>query len=669
MLRVSLFWIILFGANSLFSAFGQTLIINEVSQGETGNQEYVEFVVVDTAVTYNCLNTQPPCIDIRGWIFDDNSGYHGTTGIATGAIRFSFDPIWSCVALGTIIVIYNDADPNPLMPAIDISTTDGNCRIVAPISNTSLFESNSTTPGAVACSYPASGWTPGGDWSTTLLANGGDCARIVNLAGCEVFSVCWGTNNLNNIIYFAGGATSANSATNTVYYFNGGNPALQANWSIGCADVPACGIEDQTPGAPNNPANAAFIGQFNNNCSPITPLVASATVISDAACACTGQASASGSGSIPGYSYAWYNASFSPIGQTTATATNLCGGTYNVIVTSSIGCQDTAQVTINATGTASVSVNSGTVCAGDPITLSATPSANGGSYLWSPGGQTTASITVSPTTTTNYTVMYQIGTCADSATANVTVNPIPSVSAGPNSTICEGNSITLSGQGASSYVWTNGVQNNVSFIPAVGTTNYTVVGTDINGCSASASVTVTVMSGPLANALIAPSSGIAPLTVDFTNLSTGGTSYFWDFGNGNDTTTSTTTGVMQTYSAGSYQVILLASNGFCQSTWTDQVFVSYPLDPVLIEIPNVFTPNGDFSNDVFFIHSENLKSLSGSIVNRWGNTLLEFDSIDFTWDGEVNGQKVNEGTYFVIYKGVGFDQQIYEGQSFLQLVR
>jgi len=91
--------------------------------------------------------------------------------------------------------------------------------------------------------------------------------------------------------------------------------------------------------------------------------------------------------------------------------------------------------------------------------------------------------------------------------------------------------------------------------------------------------------------------------------------------------------------------------------------------PVLLEVPNIFTPNGDFSNDVFFIHSENLKSLSGSIVNRWGNTLLEFDSIDFTWDGEVNGQKVNEGTYFVIYKGIGWDQQIYEGQSFLQLVR
>ena len=52
----------------------QTLIMNEVSNGATGNQEYVEFVVVSNTVTYNCSSPTPPCIDIRNWIFDDNSG-------------------------------------------------------------------------------------------------------------------------------------------------------------------------------------------------------------------------------------------------------------------------------------------------------------------------------------------------------------------------------------------------------------------------------------------------------------------------------------------------------------------------------------------------------------------------------------------------------------------
>jgi len=164
-------------------ANSQTLIINEVSQGVFGNMEWVELVVVDTTVVYNCSNSNPPCIDIRGWIFDDNSGYHGPAGIAAGAIRFSNDPMWACVPLGTIILIYNSAQIDPSIPAADVSLADGNCRIVAPVDNPSLFESNPTTPGAIACSYPATGWVPGGNWNNTLLANTGDCARIVNLQG------------------------------------------------------------------------------------------------------------------------------------------------------------------------------------------------------------------------------------------------------------------------------------------------------------------------------------------------------------------------------------------------------------------------------------------------------------------------------------------------------
>ena len=99
------------------SARSQTIVMNEVSQGESGGQEYVEFVIVDSTAVYDCFGTAPPCIDIRGWIIDDNSGYHGSSGIASGACRFSLDPLWSCVPLGTIIVIYNDADPNLELPA------------------------------------------------------------------------------------------------------------------------------------------------------------------------------------------------------------------------------------------------------------------------------------------------------------------------------------------------------------------------------------------------------------------------------------------------------------------------------------------------------------------------------------------------------------------------
>jgi gliding motility-associated-like protein len=323
-------------------ANGQTLIINEVSNGPTGNQEFVELVVANASLPYDCGANTPPCIDIRGWIFDDNSGYHGTGGIATGALRFSNDPFWSCVPVGTIIVLYNDDDPNVNLPSDDISLTDGNCSIVAPISNTSLFEQNLTTPGDAACSYPATGWVAGGDWDLTRLANSGDCARLVDLSGCEVFSVCWASCNSNTVIYF----DSNGSGSQNVWLFNDGDPNIQSNWSEGTTT----GSSAETPGAPNNTANAAYIGQLNNICTPIDPIDVTATS-TPADCGCSGTGTALATGSIPGYTYQWTDAVYTPLaGQTNAAATGLCAGINRVITTSSLGCSDTASVTVTSTG-------------------------------------------------------------------------------------------------------------------------------------------------------------------------------------------------------------------------------------------------------------------------------------------------------------------------------
>jgi gliding motility-associated-like protein len=344
-----------------FLGRGQTLIMNEVSQGVSGNMEYIEFVVVDSHAVYNCGLSIPPTIDIRGWIFDDNSGYHGTGGVAAGAIRFSNDPLWSAVPLGTIILVYNDVTPDPSIPNDDILLSDGNCRIVAPISDVTLFESNSTTPGAVSCSYPATGWVPGGNWSRILMRNAGDCIRLVNLSGCEVFSVCYGDVNLNTQIYFSAGAELPVDHRNTVYYFNDGDPTVQSNWLIGCADnetildANQCGTNLQTPGLPNNSANEQFVGRFNNYCNPITPLILSVGTISGQSCICNGSATITANGSNAPYSYQWFTENHSNLGQTTPTASNLCSGNYYCIVTSWSGCSDTIHVFVpsncNAYGT------------------------------------------------------------------------------------------------------------------------------------------------------------------------------------------------------------------------------------------------------------------------------------------------------------------------------
>ncbi len=106
-----------------FSCFAQNqLMINEVSQGPSGVKEYVEFVVAGNLSCEEDENT----LDLRGIILDDNNGYFasgGGTGIASGAVRFASIPIFQAVPTGTIIVVFNDSDLNPLIPPIDLSTS------------------------------------------------------------------------------------------------------------------------------------------------------------------------------------------------------------------------------------------------------------------------------------------------------------------------------------------------------------------------------------------------------------------------------------------------------------------------------------------------------------------------------------------------------------------
>ncbi|WP_258540970.1 T9SS type B sorting domain-containing protein [Parvicella tangerina] len=595
--------------------------MNEVSQGEAGGQEYVEFIVVDSTAVYDCDSGTPPCIDIRGWIIDDNSGYHGTAGIASGACRFSYDPLWSCVPLGTIIVIYNDADPNVELPGDDTSLSDGNCSIIAPISSNSLFETNATTPGDVACSYPATGWTAGGNWTNIVMANGGDCFRLVDLGGCEVFSLCWDDNNANNLIYFSGGATSGSSATNTVYYFNDGDPTDVSNWTVGCADQPACGIQEQTPGAPNNPANAAYISQFNNGCMPIPPLVASATSVDG--CGCTGTASASATGSIPGYTYEWYDDTFASIGQSTANATSLCAGTYNVIVTSSIDCKDTVQVTLNSTGT-SVPGTNGTLDTCASLTgsvnlfdyLGGTPD-NTGSWSGPSGTTGGFSGTIDLASASAGTYTYNVGTapCIASADVVVSYTTPPIVTASGTDITCNGLTdgtidASATGTGSLSYSWDNGLGSGASHT-GLADNIYTVTVTDGNGCTNTDAVTITEPApitatiAPVAVSCNGACDGVATVTP---SGGSGSFTYSWD-----NLTTDATATTQANLCATTYNVIVAdATNAACNISAS-----------ITVTEPTELSSTTSSTNS-------NCSAADGSVsVNVTGGTILS--DYDYEW--------------------------------------
>jgi gliding motility-associated-like protein len=105
---------------------------------------------------------------------------------------------------------------------------------------------------------------------------------------------------------------------------------------------------------------------------------------------------------------------------------------------------------------------------------------------------------------TYFRAIVKSGTCSEASTASylISINALPSVNAGVDQTICAGNSVILSGSGATSYTWNNGVTNAVSFSPST-TTTYTVTGVGANGCSNTDQVVVNVATTPAAPSAIA----------------------------------------------------------------------------------------------------------------------------------------------------------------------
>ena len=167
-----------------------------------------------------------------------------------------------------------------------------------------------------------------------------------------------------------------------------------------------------------------------------------------------------------------------------------------------------------------------------------------------------------------------------------------------------------------------------------------------------------------------PSAGNAPLDVTFINNSSGGSSYVWDFANGEGATTSTPTNQNTTYTEeGVYLVSLIVTEGACADTAYQTVVVNLLL-PLDFDMPNVFTPNNDGSNDVFTINPENATALEMVILNRWGNVVFESNEVNATWNGtnKNSGTPCSDGTYFYKFTITGMDGESQTHHGFVQLV-
>lgn len=234
---------------------------------------------------------------------------------------------------------------------------------------------------------------------------------------------------------------------------------------------------------------------------------------------------------------------------------------YTVTGTSS-GCSNIRTATITVAPAPTVAVNAATICAGSSATLTATGATT---YTWSTGPIST-SVVVTPTATTVYSVTGANGTCLNSRTTTVTVNALPVVNAAASgTTLCSGQSTTLTGTGATSYTWYPGtITGNPIAVSPTSNTTYSCIGTGTNGCTNSSSaVNVVVNALPTVtsnSAGICSGSGSATLTAN------GALTYTWN-------TSATTAAIVVSPSVTTNYSVTGTNAAGCNATYTTQVFV------------------------------------------------------------------------------------------------
>jgi len=167
---------------------------------------------------------------------------------------------------------------------------------------------------------------------------------------------------------------------------------------------------------------------------------------------------------------------------------------YTVTGTSSFGCVSPPVVsTVQVSSGQIFGFINAAICMGQSYTLS--PS--GALTYTFPGG----SAVVSPSATTSYTVLGNFGSgCSSTSVFNIAVNPLPNIFINGTNFVCQGSSFSWLATGALTYSWNTGINSSVASFTPLATTAYVVTGTDVNGCSVSASKTITVNPLPLITA-------------------------------------------------------------------------------------------------------------------------------------------------------------------------
>ncbi len=377
-----------------------------------------------------------------------------------------------------------------------------------------------------------------------------------------------------------------------------------------------------------------------------------------------------GGGTGP-FTYAW-----NPNVSSSGTATGLTAGTYVVDVSDNFGC--TASHTFTITEPPLVPINasvSGTtpICTGGSSLL--VVNVNGGAppyaYTWlAPAAGTNDSLTVSPATTTTFSVVVSdaCSTPQDTATFTLTVNPLPTITfsgdtLGGCAPICV--DFTSSSTPASvNCNWQFGDNSTATgCTPShcyfnAGAYNVTLTVNDVNGCTNSLTQNnyINVYPNPLAgfSVISEQPATLIEATVVFDDVSNGGAAAIWYFGDG-DTVVTVPGDMAHNYAdTGAYHVTQIVINQYgCSDTAEYDVYI---VPYTTLYVPNTFTPNGDGKNDFFFAYGEYVANFNMMIFDRWGNLIFESNDMTKGWDGKANSGKyvAQVDTYVWV---VTFDEQ------------
>lgn len=497
--------------------------------GTNNGAGYITITWTVSSPTVTPSNTGPYCV---GATIQLNAGGTGTTYAWTGPNGFT------------------SSAQNPTLPATtaaagtyNVTVSNGSCSAsgstTVVINPSPTIAPNNTGPycagttiqlnaGGTGTTYS---WTGPGGFTSGLqnptrpatVANGGTYNLTVTSAGCS--STASTTVVVNPLPTIAPSNTGPYCAGTTIQ-LNAGGTGTTYSWTGPNGFTSA--IQNPTLTATTTAAGTYNLTVSSAGCSSsgsTSVVVNSAPVIapSNTGPYCAGttiQLNAGGTGTT----YAWTgpNGFSSATQNPTLAATSAASGTYNLTVTTA-GCSSTLStaVTVNPIPL----VNGGpdqTLCQGSQATLTATGATT---YVWT-GGVTNGVAFTPPAGSTSYTVTGTSLGCSATDQVNITVNPTPPVNAGADQTVCAGTQVTLTGTGATTYAWNNGVTQGVPFTPGVGTTVYTVTGTSAS-CVSTDQVSVTVNPIPTVNAGL-DQTVCAGSSVTLTG--SGATSYTWSNG-------------------------------------------------------------------------------------------------------------------------------------------